>query len=244
MEKSSAPVNSSSIFNISKITEYTTYILIVGLIYSIAKMYFYYILLLHIPIFQYLDTSELILSFPTAIFLILYVGPIFAANYVGKSPRFNTEEKILFIFILYAFVIFLIVVAKNNDPVVPQFWLLPIKYWEYGIIPFLFCMYVMLKSARKGNSFFKNNIFIGILVFALWYGIFESFANYAVLTDNVKHTHLVMKLKSGEKIKIGDKLVYAGRTKAYWFLYNRKTQFIRVLANDDISIIDFDTILK
>ncbi|MFI5138276.1 MAG: hypothetical protein ACHQIM_10660 [Sphingobacteriales bacterium] len=244
MENSGESISSKSVFNIAKITEYTTYLLVVGLTYSIAKMYFYYVLLLHVPIFQYVDTTELVLSFPTAIFLILYVGPIYTANYILKSEKFNKEERILFVLILYTFVIFLFVVAKNNDPVVQQFWMLPIKYWKYGVIPFLFYLYVMVKGAKREDSFFKKNVFIGILVFALWYGIFESFANYAVLTDKVKHTHFTIKLKSGEKIEANGKLIYAGRTKGYWFLYNRETRFVRALKNDDISIIDFDSILR
>ncbi|MDB5136723.1 MAG: hypothetical protein JWP37_3326 [Mucilaginibacter sp.] len=102
----------------------------------------------------------------------------------------------------------------------------------------------MFKGAHRGDSFFKNNIFIGILVFALWYGIFESFANYAVLNDNVKHINFIMSLRNGEKIKTNNNLIYAGRTKNYWFLYNRKTHFVRALKNDNVSIIDFDEILK
>src|ERR1700743_572672 len=137
MEEVNNSVNSRSVFDISKITEYTAYVIVVGLTYSMAKMYFYYVLLLHIPIFQYVDTTELILSFPTVIFLILYAGPLFIANYIGQSGNFNKEEKIFFIIVLYAFVVFLVIVANNNDPVVEQFWLLPIKYWKYGIIQFL-----------------------------------------------------------------------------------------------------------
>ncbi|MDB5136724.1 MAG: hypothetical protein JWP37_3327 [Mucilaginibacter sp.] len=138
MEENTSPVAPRTVFNISKIAEYTTYVIAVGLIYSIAKMYFYYILLLHVPIFQYVDTTELILSFPTVIFLILYAGPLFVANYIGKSRNFNKEEKLFFIPLLYAFIVFLFIVGKNNDPVVQQFWLLPIKYWKYGYSHFYF----------------------------------------------------------------------------------------------------------
>lgn len=232
------------IFKISEVGSYVTFVLMAGLTYSIARMYFYYVLLLHIPIFQYVDTTEIILSFPTAIFLILYVAPIFVADNVVNKMAIEGKQKALYAILLYGFVIFLIIIAKNNDPIVPQFWRLPLRYWYWGIGIFIAYVVIMVKAKLSLTSFFTGNLAIAILIIALWYGIFESFANYAVLTQPVSRIHFVMKTKNNELIKTDSITVFAGRTKSYWFLYNRKTMFVRAIKNDDIALIDYDTILK
>lgn len=216
----------------------------VGVTYSVVRMYFYYVILLHVTIFQYVEATELLLSFPTLVFLALYVGALFAANYISKSTTLSLLERFFWPILLYAFVIFLFIVAKNNDPIVVQFSNLPIKYWMYGIVPFLFYLYIMLKVQKRKDSFFTKNLLATILIISLWYGIFESFANYEVITNREAHIQMFIKFKDGKLFKTNRNLIYAGRTKNSWFFYNQTTKLVRAIKNDDISIVDFDTRLR
>jgi hypothetical protein len=88
----------------------------------------------------------------------------------------------------------------------------------------------------------KKYKYTGACILVMWYAIFDSYSNYSVLVNPSRHIHLILKMKSGQKVRVDQNIIYAGRTANYWFLYNRKTKFIRTIKNDDVDLVDFDTI--
>lgn len=118
---------------------------------------------------------------------------------------------------------------------------MPLRYFWYGIVPFVAYIVVMIQIGKSGLSFLKRNRYVAVFVVTVWYGIFESFANYEALTKSSNPLHYVMKIKDGSVIKTGKDWAYAGRTKDYWFVYNIKNKFTRAIKNDEIEVIDFDS---
>jgi hypothetical protein len=100
---------------------------------------------------------------------------------------------------------------------------------------------IRVAAKESGNDFFSNNRLVGIFILVIWYALFDSLASFSALQKSDHQLHTVLKLKSGQKVVIGNAYHFAGRTNAYWFLYNTKTHFVRTIKNDDVEIVDFDT---
>ena len=78
------------------------------------------------------------------------------------------------------------------------------------------------------------------LVLSLYYALFIAWANYDVVTHAKDTNNIMVQTKSMGVIKTNDTLIDAGRTKNFWFFYNRKTHVTRVIKADDIEFVDFE----
>ena len=227
--------------DLSNAAQLASFAISLGALFALLRNYIYYVLFLHIPIFQYLDLSDIILIAPTAIFWSVYFGAIDAVNAISNSQKFNSSEKIFYGLTLYAFAGYLTWLGFHNEPAVEQGLKFLFRYWWLIIV---LVIYVAIRLKANKNDFFKRNRYVAACVLTIWYAIFDSWANYSVLVNPSRHIHFVMKMKNGKKLIVDKDLIYVGRSKSYWFLYNPKTAFVRAIKNDDVEITDFDTITK
>jgi len=244
MSDANPQIPAEALFKIGSVAEATTFVLVIGFIYGILRSYLYYNILLHVPIFQYLDVTEILLSFPTVFYLTMYALPMFIAVYITRSNTIPNREKLFYAVALIAFALIIIRITGNNDPIIAAYYTLPHKYKYFYYPPLLWFVYVVFMGARKNDSFFKNNFLIGIIMFSVWYGGFESFANYQILLGEGTHLNYRLKFKDGKLLHTDKKTLYAGRTKNYWFFYDKQTKYVRAIKNDDVVTVDFDTELK
>ncbi len=235
--------DNTSLLNLSKIAELTTFGITISFAYSALKMYIYYILLLHIPIFQFTDISDIVILMPTGIFWAIYLGGVQAANFVIDSNLFDKWERIFYGLLIYSILGGFIWIGYKNDPIIKQVLLFILSNWWY-LIPFVLYILVRMRAQKKGDDFFKKNLYISALCMTFYYSAYESFSSYDVLLNSKPHLHYIFKMNNGQTISTNKTLLYVGRTKNYWFLYNKNTHYTRAFKNDDVSKFDFDEKLK
>jgi hypothetical protein len=141
--------------NLSNAAQLVSFAIALGVIFSLIRNYIYYILLLHVPIFQYVDLSDIILIAPSGVFWALYFSAIETANFISKSPKFDRSEKIFYGILLYVFAGVLTWIGFYNEPIVEQGLKFIFRNWWF-LIPLILYVAVRLKSVNSENDFFKK----------------------------------------------------------------------------------------
>ena len=240
MDNANHPKVEKFTLSLSNAAELASFALALGITFSIIRNYLYYVLYLHVPIFQYLSLSDVVLIAPSGIFWAIYYPSIDAANMVAKSLQFTLWQKLFFGLALYVFAGWLTWLGFHNEPIVEQALKIVFRHpWYIALIILYVC--IMMHAQKSNNDFFNKNRYTAALILCIWYAAFDSHASYSVLTNSSRHIHIVMKMRNNSKIDIDNNVIYAGRTNDYWFLYDSKTKFVRVLKNEDIEVADFDT---
>ncbi len=226
---------------IPEIAKLGAYIIFLSVLLGLIEAEFYYQLLLHIPIFQYMDASEVVLFSPgTGITLLIYYLGIFLLGYFAKEHTLNWFTKSVTLAITISLTIVFFKIAYNNDQVIKEMTRLPLNHWWYIIaIVILVVAYGEFLPGVKDFTI-KHSQFKPILI-AFWYGLVVAYLNYYVLTESQTILKVNVKLKSGVKFSTSKNLIFAGKTKNYWFFYNRKSKFTRILKEEEISTADFDS---
>lgn len=229
--------------NLSNIASLVSFSLFISVIFSLLRYHFYFQVLLHIPIFQLIDASELVLmTAGTGITWIFYLGANSLAAFIRKRDDFTLFQKWVFQLIILSIGLLYLWINYFNDPIIREFIKLPwhYKYW-YIFFPTLILFIVAYTYPDSdGPIFFKKNRLILPLLLTLWYALFEGWANYEVITKSKNTNNMTVQTKSFGLIKTDSIIVNAGRTKNYWFYYNRNTHVTRVIKTDDIDFVDFD----
>ena len=173
--------------NLSNITKLVSFSLFIAVIFTLIRYHFYYQVLLHIPIFQFVDTSELLLMAPTsAVTWIFYLGTFALTDFIKKNDDFTSFQKIIFPIIIYFVGISYIWINYLNDPIIRECIKLPwhYKYWFIWFPLLILCVVAYQFPNTKQPHFFKRNKFIIPLVLTIWYALFEGWANYEVVTTS------------------------------------------------------------
>ncbi len=234
--------NSKYNLELKDTAELTAAAIALAIIFSLTRNYLYYVVFLHVPIFQYCDVGEIILLAPTVIWWVLYFSSMKVAQELQESSNLENWERLTYPWLFYVFCILLVVLAYKNEPIISVILSITffIKHWWF--IPLLVAyILVMMKAKNRGKNYFRKNPLLAILLAAVWYAIFDSWASYDLLKKNQGHSHQVILTKDGKKIKLNNDLVYAGRTSNYWFIYNPKTNFTRAIKADEFQLVDFDS---
>lgn len=232
--------------NLSNIAALISFSLLIAIIFALVRLHFYYQVLLHVPIFQYIDASELVLMTPaTGIIWFFYLGSNALAGFLRKSNEFSHLQKWIFQLIILSFGLLYLYISYMNDPIIREVikWPWHYKYWYIFFTALILFIIAFNHKDNEGPAFFRRNKFILPLFLTIWYALFEGWANYEVLTTSKKLNNIIVKTKSGV-IKTDSNTINAGRTKGYWFFYNRKTQITRVIKVDDIEIVDFKLVIN
>lgn len=206
------------------------------------RYHFYFQIFLHIPIFQFIDTSELVLITATAgIKWIFYLGVIFLPILIFNEEKITALSKILFIGIILTLGVFYVRTNYLSDPSVRELWRLA-NSSEYlsMFLPLIIAFIVaFFYQKHKRPNFFKKYIFLAPIILTFWYGFFESWASFKMVKKSKHIENEVLHMKTGEILKTDSVIVNAGRTKDYWFFYNRNVQTTTVIKTDNIDFIEF-----
>jgi len=235
--------DSKAIINIAEISKYTTFILIIGFTYSISRTYFYYVLSLHVPVFQYLDVSDILLNFPSQFFFLIQASLLLFAYKIVSSTLFIKPIAIFYCFIVLLFMLVISMIVGINDEIIAKIIRVLFHNWILDIF-LVFILFVFWKGREALFPILRKYSFFIILAFTVGCSIIDSTANYYILVEKRQNLSLVLKLKDGSITFTTPTIEYAGRTKNYWFFYNQKTGYVRVIKNDDVSLADFDTKMK
>ncbi|WDZ99233.1 hypothetical protein [Mucilaginibacter sp. SJ] len=224
------------------IADLTAAVIALAIIFSLTRNYIYYVLFLHVPIFQYCEAGEIIMLEPTVIWWILNYGTMRVASEIQESQTLKQWERLTFPWLFYLFYGILIYWGYKNVPTLSiimsyNFFL---KHW-WLIIGVIVYVLVGLRAKNEGNDYFKMNPLLAILAISIWFGVFDSWASYELLQKTDGHLHQVILTKENRKITLDNRLIYAGRTANYLFVYDAKTKFTRVFKTDDFRTIDYDS---
>jgi hypothetical protein len=244
MPKTAQENISNSIFTISNISEFTTFTLIVGFTYSVTSLFFYYTVLLNIPISQFLDATEILFMFTEGILFSLFIGSFLCTIYVVKHSSIKSSMKALISIVVLSFMLVLFNMFNKNRPITGRMISQAYEHWLIIAVILVSTIVSSLIILNQDRFNFKKIFWITILLGNFLFAIAESLGRYYDIKENSNRPHIVLKLKDGEKVETTTKLIYVGGTKNYWFFLNNQTNYIRVLRNDDISVIDIGVYLK
>ena len=243
MEQNTEVEGKSFRLSLSNAAQLASMAVALGIAFSVIRNYFYYVLLLHVPVFQYISLTDIVLIAPSGIFWAIYFSSMDAASWLGQSTQFDALEKFFYALLLYTFAGILFYVGFYNEPIVEQ----SIKViWRHPWYLLFIVAYVLvrMRSKKRGNDFFGKNRYAAARFLCIWYAAFDSYASYSVLVNESRHVHLMMKMKNEKKLDVKGDLVYAGRTSTYWFIYNKKTKLVRAIKDDGVEMVDFDTMTR
>ena len=102
------------------------------MVFVLVRFHFYYQVLLHVPIFQLVDTSEVILMAPaSAIIWMFYVGAMETSKFIKGNEDFTKFQKWTFQLIVMVAGLSYLGINYLNDPLVRQFikWPWHYRYW-------------------------------------------------------------------------------------------------------------------
>lgn len=234
-------IKENEIISVTTITQLISLALFISVLFALVYIQIYYYFLLHVPIFQYLEFSEIPLVAPgIAITWFFYIGALALDKYIRNTVYFTTFQKYGFRVLIAALIFFYMWVGWHNDPNIKEMIKLPWTY-KWWFIPGI-GLFVTAYNHKNDNGpvLLQKNKLIIIIALTIWYAGFNAFCSYQIITTEVFTNNVAFKTKSGEKIITNNNLIDAGRTKGFWFLYNRKKRSVRVIKADEIEIADFN----
>jgi len=233
--------NEDHFANIPELAKLLTYSVFIAILFGVIHVHLYYYVLLHIPIFEYIETSEIILlSGSTGVSLVIYYIGINLPSYFINQTDLNKFQKATTVILSMTISGLYFWFAYRNDPIIREMVMLPLRYWWLLIflIVFLMAFNHEIESTKKFMS--KHRIYQPILL-AIWWGLFIGYAHYNTLLTGKNNLKFTIKLKSGKQIKTTKHIVYAGRIQNFWFIYNRETKTTRIIKNDEVDVVDIDS---
>jgi hypothetical protein len=229
--------------NLSNIASLASYSLLMGVTFALLHYHFYFQVLLHVPIFQFIDASELLLITAQAgIPWIFFIGAISLVNFLKRNNDFTVLQKWVFQLLILSLSILYLGINFLNDPIIREVieWPSHYKYWYIYTFVLIVFVIAYVYPNPTGPIFFQKNKFILPLIITIWYALYGGWINYEVVTKSDHTNNIVIQTKSFGTIKTDSVIINAGRTKNYWFYYNRKTHVTRVIKIEDIEFTDFD----
>ena len=153
--------DSKPYLTMSNIGSVTSFLLLVAVSFAVVRYHFYFQIFLHIPIFQFIDASELVLITATAgVKWIFYLGAGFLPIFILREKGFTVLQKILFIIIVLTLGIYYVRTNYLSDPSVRESWRLATSC-EYLImfLPLLaLFIFAFFYQNHKGPQFFRKNL--------------------------------------------------------------------------------------
>ena len=132
-----------------------------GITFSVVRNYLYYVLYLHIPIFQYVSLSDIVLVAPSGIFWAIYFSSMDAVNSLSESTQFTAMEKLFYALLLYTFAGFLTWLGFHNEPIVEQSIKVIIRHPWYliFIVAYVFIrMYAKMEIMMNETTPFRRKL--------------------------------------------------------------------------------------
>ena len=146
--------------------------------------------------------------------------------------------------IIIAFVAFYLWLNFHNDPIIRQSfeWPSHFEFWHIpALIIFIFFIVAYIHPNPCGPVFFQKNKLILPLIATVWYASFESWISFQVIIKSKHTNNITVQTKAFGTIKTDSVIIDAGRTKNYWFYYNRNTHITRAIKTEDIEFADFNS---
>jgi hypothetical protein len=225
------------------LTGISTFVALLTFIYGSAYLYSYYIIGLGIPIFHFIDITEIVQYAISSIFTIsftgiLLTGLIYILNHASRSRK-RIQFIILRALVILALVpwiliyIYSILVGESYS-FFTNILTLRMAQWVLSFVLTLFVSEII----DQNKAFTTHLLFIIIIVF---------FSLMAFMNANVERikaelstkTHgIAVHFDKGLKIKSSTKMRYLGRTKNHLF-FKLENEWKRAYSLENETIIDF-----
>lgn len=230
--------------NLSNAGSIASFCLLIAVIFAVLRFHFYYQILLHVPIFQFIDASELVLiTAGYGIKWLIYLGFGYLPVFINSESGFTNFQRAAFNMIIAVLSLFYLWIIFHNDPLLRQSisWPLYFEYWHliiYGL--FVLYLFAFLHPSLKGPVFFQQNKYLLPIILTIYYASFEGLISYQALMISKHNNTVIVKTKNFGIIKTDSIIVDAGRTKNYWFFYDRSKHLTTCIKTDDIETMQFD----
>lgn len=226
------------------LTGISTFAALLTFIYGGAYLYSYYIIGLGIPIFHFIEITEIVQYAISSIFTISLIGVVLIAmiyllNYAIRNRKQTYFKMMSFLMILCIVLwvsIYIYSISKDESP---SFYtnLIVLRIMQWIFLPFVFAISVLI-IIDFNQTFTIYSLFIATIAFYT----FMAFLNAKIDKVNAElstKTHgIAVHFDKGLKIKSNTKMRYLGRTKSHLF-FKLENEWKRVYSLADETIIDF-----
>jgi len=222
--------------NVPKIT---AYLLLLAIFFGILKLYVFFEVFLGVPIFQFIDASEIVLYAPSQIIgsLLLYcllVSIIYSRRQKLFNQKLYNWFLVLFGIIAVGFGLLELYSSFNFYP--PNF---SSHVNEGRSIPVTIFIGVAVVLMNRNIAIPKPMMLIFPFILIFWISVSESslIARFLKSKENVKI--IKIRLTNGTYYKTGGDIKYLGRTAKYWYLYDHKRDIVRIIKDENVSLSEF-----
>jgi len=218
------------------VPQFSAFILSLTVVYAIVWLHTFYELGFHIPIFQFIDVSEIFFFAPGALFANLFILlGLTVISYILKNKSVTKSLKIaiiLFVCLLMAISMF---IEIENDPRITSRFYEPSYFSLQGIL----ILYFLLSRIESFNSLAKKIKYVLPFLLMIGLALIDSYRQYMYYDKSKVSLAVKLKLKDNSVINRQSQLFFIGRTKNYWFFYNPKLKITRAVKDEDVKTSEF-----
>lgn len=205
---------------VNDLTKYIPLATFIALIYGNLRIFIYYTSF-NINIYDFVNFDEL-LKFAIRDIIpasLIFGFVLFISDVVRRN--FIVTTIILVLLILGVFIISI---------------LFPSQLLIDGLNAFAMIMGIIMSIVFATKTNTRPLILVGTVAFLIFAVAFNaSVVSYTLVTDNLVNTGEYIMLKSGEKIKSDNNIVYIGKTTDYLFFFNKELRTTTAYRMDEVS---------
>lgn len=228
-----------SINVMESVPKVTAYLILLAIFFGILKLFVFFEVFLGIPIFQFVDASEIILYAPSEIMgsmlqYCMFVSFLYYSR--TKNPHHSVVKwsMIFFLVITFAFGYLEISACFNFYP--PEF---SNMITEGRTIPFISFLLIW-SLLYRGKVYISNSIILTFPFFIMfWISIWESSIKSRFLKSAENSKIIRIKSGNGALYKTGGNLKYLGKTAKYWYVFDSKLSIVRVIKDEEVTVSEF-----
>lgn len=226
------------------LTGISTFVALLTFIYGGAYLYSYYIIGLGIPIFHFIEITEIVQYAISSIFTISLIGIVLIPLIYLLSHAFRNRQqtyfKIMFSLIILCILllvsIYIYSIAKDESP---SFYtnVLTLRVIQWLFLPFAFSISALI-IIDYNKTFTIYSLFIATIIFYIFLAFVSANVDKVNAELSTKAHGISVHFDKGLKIKSNTKMRYLGRTKSHLF-FKLENEWKRAYSLENETIIDF-----
>jgi hypothetical protein len=218
------------------IPQFSAFILSLTVVYAMVWLHAFYELGFHIPIFQFIDISEIFFFAPGAVLANLFILLGFTViAYIIKNKSLTKSLKVAVIVIVFLSMITSMFIEIGNDPRITSEFYEPSYFSLWGIL----ILYMFLSRIESFNSLVKKIKYVLPFLLIIGLALIDAYRQYIYYDKSKVNLTVKLKLKDNSTINKKSQLFFIGRTKNYWFFYNPKLKITRTIKDEDVKTSEF-----
>lgn len=220
------------------IPQFSAYLIILSLVYSVLKLHILFQVFLEIPIFQLIEASELILFAPSNLIenIILFTGVLYSSGIITDPTSHHNKFFVGLATIMICMLYYQYMAPIHSYANSGSLGILAISTCFRFVIPFFTLVFIYSSRLRKVN------LLILPILFIIYEAHVESFLHYNFDIKGDTVIPAKIKLNDSTVIRSTKTFKLIDRTNNFWFFYDVKKRTTRIIRDSDVQVSEFITI--